>query len=631
MSGICGICEPGVFWQARELQPMLRACGQLSDPLGHVIGGRSVLLGVRPRWNFQSVAAGDDFAVAVSADLTNLRELEAEGEKAFRRPSDSTAELIGQLYRIHGHDFLDRLRGSFAIAIWDYTSQELTLAIDPLGIETLFWSREGDRLLFGTRLSSVALGCARLELEPAALVQYLLHTVVPAPLTIYKNVERMQAGTVLVYRRGSIKSWRYWDLSYEESSQGNGRQLAETLRANLRRAVHSHLPEDSPEKVGAYLSGGTDSSTVLAFAAERGKPVDSFSIYFENPRYDEIAFARLAAQRFGARHHEKCLGPSDATEAITGLIDYFDEPFANSSAIGAYHCAKLARETGNELLLAGDGGDELFAGNERYASDKKFELYHRIPNALRCQLIEPLARSLPSHGPLSLPARYIRRANIPNPLRMLSYSFFISQDGESALSPDLLDQVPRNTWMGIPDAHFNRAPHADSELNRLLYLDVKMTLADNDIRKVRGTAEMAGVRVRFPLMDRTLTEFSGTIPADLKLKGFEKRYLFKKAMEGILPRQILYKKKHGFGVPVGYWLQHDPALRSIAAILDEPRTRQRGYFPPDFHSRIHELNAVYPGYYGEILWLLLILELWHRRHFDHQSPATLRPGAVYAS
>ena len=421
-----------------------------------------------------------------------------------------------------------------------------------MGIEVSSGHGEGDRLLFGTRLSSVAACSSELELEPAALVQFLLHTGVPAPLTIYKNIERIQPGTVLVYGRRAIKSWRYWDLSYRESEQTDARRLAETLRTHLQQAVHSHLPEDSSEKAGAYLSGGTDSSTVLAFASERRRPVDSFSIYFENPRYDEISFARLAAQRFGANHHVKCLGPSDAAEAITTLIDYFDEPFANSSAIGGYHCAKLAREIGVDLLLAGDGGDELFAGNERYGADKKFELYHRLPAGLRQRLVEPLANSLPSQGPLSLPARYIRRANIPNPLRMLSYSFFLSQEADSALAALVSDQVPRHTWMEIPDSHFHRAPDAQSELNRLLYLDVKMTLADNDIRKVRGTAEMAGVRVRFPLMDRTLAEFSGTIPSALKLKGFEKRYLFKKAMEGILPRQILYKKRNtASGFPSG--------------------------------------------------------------------------------
>jgi len=630
MSGICGICEPGVSWQPEELQPMLQACGQALDQPGSVVGGRSVLFGLRPRWHFQSVASGDDLVVAASADLTNLKDLKVGAETAAGRPSASTAELIGQLYRTHGHDFLDMLRGGFAIAIWDHRNRELTLAIDPLGIETLFWSRERDRLFFGTRLSSIAAVGSTLELEPAALVQYLLHTVVPAPLTIYKNIERLQPGTVLVYGRRAIRSWRYWDLNYEESEHSDAGRLADTLRTNLRQAVQSHIPEEFPETTGCYLSGGTDSSSVLAFASERQKPVDSYSIHFENPRYDEIAFARLAAQRFGSRHHQKCLSPGDAAEAITKLIDYYDEPFANSSAIGAYHCAKLARETGMDVLMAGDGGDELFAGNERYATDKKFELYHRIPHGVREHLIEPFAGRLPAHGALSLPARYIRRANIPNPLRMFSYSFFLSQQAENALTPDVLDQVPRRSWLDIPDSHFNRAPHANSELNRLLYLDVKMTLGDNDIRKVRGTAEIAGISVRFPLMDRTLAEFSGTVPTDLKLKGFEKRYLFKRAMQGILPRQILYKKKHGFGVPVGYWLQHDPAMQSMAAILDEPLTRQRGHFSGNFLSRIKELNVVYPAYYGEILWLILILEFWHRRHFDQRAPAILTPGAIYA-
>src|SRR5271157_3051837 len=340
------------------------------------------------------------------------------------------------------------------------------------------------------------------------------------------------------------------------------------------------------------------------------------SIYFENPRYDEIGFARTAAERFHARHHEKCLQASDAAEAIPRIVEHYEEPFANSSAIGAYHCARLARENGVDVLLAGDGGDELFAGNERYAADKKFALYHSIPTILRNGVIKPAARLLPQLGPLSFPARYIRRAEIPNPRRMLSYNFFLTQTRQEVFEPDFLDQVRPEAAFDIPQAHFDSAPHATSELNRLLYLDVKMTLADNDLRKVTGTAELAGVRVRFPLLDRRLAELSGHIPSNLKLKGFEKRYIFKEAMKGILPDRILYKKKHGFGVPVGYWMVHDPEMKSLAAVLDEPQARQRGYFRTDFLSRLKELNQTYPAYYGEVLWVILVLELWQRRHRD---------------
>jgi len=284
------------------------------------------------------------------------------------------------------------------------------------------------------------------------------------------------------------------------------------------------------------------------------------------------------------------------------------------------------------VLLAGDGGDELFAGNERYAADKKFALYHSIPTILRNGVIKPAARLLPQLGPLSFPARYIRRAEIPNPRRMLSYNFFLTQTRQEVFEPDFLDQVRPEAAFDIPQAHFDSAPAASSELNRLLYLDVKMTLADNDLRKVTGTAELAGVRVRFPLLDRRLSELSGRIPSNLKLKGFEKRYIFKEAMKGILPDRILYKKKHGFGVPVGYWMVHDSEMKSLAAVLDEPQARQRGYFQPGFLSRLKELNETYPAYYGEVLWVVLMLELWHRRHRDRPAgePAAYGVGAASA-
>src|SRR5208283_255293 len=291
-----------------------------------------------------------------------------------------------------------------------------------------------------------------------------------------------------------------------------------------------------------------------------------------------------------------------------------DEPFANSSAIGSYYCAVLAKANGVDTLLAGDGGDELFAGNERYASDKRFAIYQTVPRWFRRGIVEPLASLLPANdGVLSLPRRYIQRANIPNPRRTFSYNVFLSMEPGAVFEQDFLKQAPPESWMGIAEGHFKSAK-ASSDLNRMMHLDLKIILADNDLRKVSGTAELAGVRVRYPLLDRRLAELSGRIPSDLKLRGFKKRYIFKEAMKGILPDRILYKKKHGFGVPVGYWMIQDPGMKALAAVLDEPQTRQRGYFRPEFLSRIKELNHTLPYYYGEVRWVLLMLELWHRRH-----------------
>jgi asparagine synthase (glutamine-hydrolysing) len=631
MSGICGLCEAGAQLLPFELEPMLRGLVLAGERPASAFSARGALFGISPRWDFQAVGSRNGILAAVSADLWNVSALLADIRGRSNWSGNSVAELIAEMYGLYGLGFLDKLEGSFSVALWDANRQELVLAVDHLGLETLYWAQDGSRVLFGSRLGAVAEASRECDINPAALVQFLLYTVVPAPLTIYRNIRRLEPGTVLLWKRaGEITTKRYWDLSYEESAGGNTASWAEQLRSHIRQAVHSHLHDCLPEQTGAYLSGGTDSSSVLAFASELHAPVNTFSIYFENPRYDEIGFARTAAERFHANHHEKCLTARDAVEAIPAIADYFDEPFANSSAIGAYHCARLARENGVETLLAGDGGDELFAGNERYASDKKFALYHSLPATLRRGLLEPLARLLPGEGMLSLPARYMRRAELPNPYRMFSYSFFLSQVAGEIFDPDLLSQVPVSTWLDIPSAHFHAAPQATSELNRLLYLDVKMTLADNDVRKVRGTAEIAGVKVRFPLMDHRLAEFSGQVPSRLKLRGFEKRFIFKEAMKGILPATILYKKKHGFGVPVGYWVLHDPEMKSLAEALDEPQTRQRGYFRPDFLSRIKRLNETYPAYYGEVVWVVLMLELWHRRHLTPLPANGLELGAAHA-
>ena len=616
MSGIYGICEPGVQLQIHELGPMSLAMPPRQDQSELPIGGNGALLAVAQGLNGQRLGVGHGSFVAVDADLHNSAALLAENASANGGSIGSIAELVAALYARYGLNFVEKLEGAFSLAVWDPQQQRLVLATDRCGFKTLYWSCERGRMLFSSRLGAIASMRPHADIDSAALLQFLFHTVVPAPLAIYRGVERLEPGTFLAYERGQIRKTKYWDLNYKESRSASVAEWSRELRETMRQAVHSHLTGSAPERTGAYLSGGTDSSSIVAFASELHTPVNTFSIYFENPRYDEIGFARTAAERFHACHHEKCLQASDAAEAVPKIIEYYDEPFANSSAIGAYHCARLAREHGVDLLLAGDGGDELFAGNERYAADKKFALYHSIPALLRQRLIKPFASALPHIGPLSLPGRYIRRAEISNPRRMLSYNFFFTEAAEEVFERDFLDQVKPEAVFDIAQAHFDSAPQATSELNRLLYLDVKMTLADNDLRKVAGTAELAGVRVRFPLLDRSLAELSGSIPSNLKLRGFNKRYIFKEAMKDILPNRILYKKKHGFGVPVGYWMVHDPSMKALAAVLDEPRARQRGYFRPEFLSRIKELNRTYPAYFGEVLWVLLVLELWHRRHRD---------------
>lgn len=620
MSGICGICEVIGEFGAESLRPMLAALALPGESEAAAEGGRSVALGIARRWSFQQIAAIPGVKIAVDADLCDAEELVATLRKqGFRAPQSSVGELVAWLYALKGIEFLELLHGNFALAIWDEKAQRLVLAIDRLGVKGLYWRQEGDRLLFASRAGAIRAAQQQpAEVNPTAVMQYLLFSVVPAPLAIYRGTQKLPPGTCLIFENGMVRQQRYWDLEYAESEQRDVRYWADELRQAMRAAVHRHLDACEPSRTGAYLSGGTDSSSVVAFLNEKHSPVHTFSICFREDDYSELDFARTTARHFRTDHHEKCIVPRDAYEAIAKISEYYDEPFGNSSAIGAYGCALLARESGMDTLLAGDGGDELFAGNERYLRDQYFALYHSLPLWLRQGLIEPLVGRLPANGGwLSLPRRYVQRARVPSPQRLLSYAFFLNVDPEEVFQPDFCAQAPPDRWLEIAEAHF-RGARASSELNRQLYLDLKVTLADNDLRKVAGTAELAGIRVRFPLLDHRLAELSGRIPSSLKLKGFQKRYVFKQAMRGILPDKVLYKKKHGFGVPLAHWLLQDQRMNEwMQDLLSESRTRQRGYFRPEFFDRLLEMHRrEQPGYYGEIVWYLLALELWHRQHLE---------------
>jgi asparagine synthase (glutamine-hydrolysing) len=618
MSGICGVCEPGRALGGGSLEPMLAALALPDESGNESIGLESVAMAVARRWDCQQIAVLPGICIATDAAILNRKELESELRDSEYNPARaSLAELIARLYLKHGLDFLASLDGPFSLALWDEKSRRLILAVDRLGVHALYWSRQNERVYFASRVGAIrSVHRDSPRIDRMALMQFLLFSGVSAPLSIYEGIERLPAGHFLVFEKGEVRRTRYWNLNYTESAGRTEADWARDVQQTMRAAVHRHMTEEAPERTGAYLSGGTDSSSVIAFMNERHSPVKTFSIFFDDERYSEISFARTAAERFGADHHELRMSAKDAFDAVPKISQYFDEPFANSSAIGGYYCARLARDHGVDYLLAGDGGDELFAGNERYASDKRFSLYHELPAWIRKGIIEPIVQRLPRNdGRLSLPRRYVSRANIPNPRRIFSYGLFFSTPPEEVFQPDFLEAAPPDRWLDIADAHFHFG-EGRTELNRLLYMDVQMTLADNDLRKVFGTAEMAGVRARFPLLDWRLAELSGRIPSRLKLKGFEKRYIFKQAMRSILPDQIIHKKKHGFGVPVALWFLEDPRLETLMKdVLNDPKTRQRGYFRTAFLDDVMKKHReVDAKNYGEILWYLLTLELWHREH-----------------
>ena len=348
-----------------------------------------------------------------------------------------------------------------------------------------------------------------------------------------------------------------------------------------------------------------------------GERVNAFSIDFHEPRYSELRYAELAARHFGATHYTHTLTADEASGALPALVRAYDEPLGNDSTIATYACAKLARDCGMTRLVAGDGGDELFGGNERYRTDRIFAAYGRIPRWMRRGVLEPLLRCLPDGGSsvLGLAQRYVRRASLPNPRRFYSYEFYVAEGAAQLLAPDFADSVDLEAPWRVLAAHFARA-QATSELNRLHYLDLKLTIGDNDLYKVTRTAELAGIEVRFPMLDHPLAEFTGTLPAHYKVRGLEKRHLFKRAFRDLLPAEVLAKRKHGFGVPVSDWLRAHAGFRELArdTLLSHSASVRRFLRPETIDElfRLHETDRT--SYYGSLLWRVLMLELWHHEH-----------------
>ncbi|MDR2789240.1 MAG: asparagine synthase C-terminal domain-containing protein, partial [Candidatus Accumulibacter sp.] len=369
-------------------------------------------------------------------------------------------------------------------------------------------------------------------------------------------------------------------------------------------------------KAGCFLSGGTDSSSVAGMiGAVRGAPAATYSIGFEAQGYDEMAYARIAARHFGTEHHEYYVTPADLARSIPRVATHYDQPFGNSSALPAYYCARMAGEDGLTRMLAGDGGDELFGGNSRYAKSRLFDWYRHVPGLLRAGLMEPLlctgwASRLPI---LKKGASYVEQARVPMPRRLEMYNLIMRLGPGETLTPELLREADTGSPLSTRQTVWDQAV-TDSALNRELAYDWRYTLAESDLPKIVGTTSLAGVEVGFPMLDDDLLDFSLRLPADYKLKGLKLRWFFKDALRGFLPDEILSKKKQGFGLPFGLWVTRDDALRALAA--ESVRALAgRGILRADFVERLFDRHLhEHPGYFGEMIWISMMLEQWLRGH-----------------
>ena len=510
-------------------------------------------------------------------------------------------------FRDSGTDAASSVKGDFAVALFEPQGRAY-IAVDRFAIRSICYQFKDGQLRVAERADDLADTGA--DLDPQALYDYLYFHMIPAPRTVFKGIYRLPAGHYALYENGKLTVAPWWKPHFIEDRRVPVGELKTEFRQLLRDAVTDQLQGGT---TGCFLSGGTDSSTVAGLLREvTGQPAKAFSIGFEAAGYDEMEYARLAARHFGVEHHEYYVTPDDLVRSIPDVAASYDQPFGNSSVVPAYYCAKAAREAGVTRILAGDGGDELFGGNTRYAKQRVFGAYDHIPGILRRGLLEPLliGTSLPGKIPgIKKAVSYIEQASVRMPDRMQMYNLLTRLGLAEVLTPEFLAQVqPEDTIRQQRETYNSGDGHA--LVNRMLWYDWKYTLADNDLPKVVGATTLANIDVGFPLLDDRLLDFSLRLDPELKLKGLTLRWFFKEALKDFLPPEIITKKKHGFGLPFGVWVVKHAGLRQLA--LDSlSLLRSQGVIRADFLDRlIKEYLPQHPGYYGEMVWILMMMGQW---------------------
>ena len=526
------------------------------------------------------------------------------------------AKALLAAYRRHGSSLLERLKGAFALAVLETDSGDGLLAIDRMGIYPLCYSNpQPGVLVFGSTTDSVrAHPAVGATVRPQAIYDYFYFIDrVPAPETIYQEQMKLPPGHALRFAKGEVRVQHYWRMPYGRGKAAGEDELADQLLQRLRQAVSATLKDEDPERVGAFLSGGLDSSAVLGLLAERVPKAKSFTIGFSAEGFDETPYAKLAARHFDSRHEIYTLRPEDVLAAIPKIGEIYDEPFANSSAVPAYLCALRAKEAGIEVMLAGDGGDEIFAGNSRYLRDAVFDRYRLIPKALRQGLIEPLVSGLPGwlrRVPLArkLP-NYVDLATKSVAERLTGDNLYQALDPAEIFADEILSEISLEAPMALVRAIYDEAP-SEAKLHRMMYLDLRITLADSDIRKVNRMCELAGLRVRYPMLDDDLVAFSATVPPEFHMADGNLRAFYKKAVSGLLPSEILAKEKKGFGLPYMELLAGHRPLAELAC--DSLQSlKARGCFRNRFLDEVtDDLNAGTFGRFGGVAWDLIMLEKW---------------------
>jgi asparagine synthase (glutamine-hydrolysing) len=633
MCGICGIYQyhPGKPVEPGTLRAMLHSIhhrgpdGQgvhLEPDLG--IGARRLSIidvpgGGQPIYN-------EDGSVVVvfNGEIYNYRELSQylkfRGHK-FTTASDT--EVIVHLYEEFGDNFVQKLRGMFAFALWDVPQRRLLLVRDRLGIKPLYYADQR-RLVFASEIKCLFQDP---HIEPradfGALDNFLSLKYVPSPQTMFTGIASLPPGHLLICDAKGPRVRRYWDLSFPVPRNVCAREeeYAEQLLSLLRECVQSHLMSDVP--FGAFLSGGVDSSTVVALMSERlPHPVKTYSIGFDGAGggFSELAYARLVAERYHADHHEVIMRAQDFIDLAEKIVWHMDQPVAEEAALPNYMLAEAAAKD-VKMVLTGEGGDELFAGYTRYAAEKFSTFFRFVPRPAKSLALAASARI---HG-LRRPKVALHAWCQPEEaIRLANWSpLFDSGMKSRLLSEDLKQSL--NGASSHEQVFIHQLASADSvdTLNRMLYVDTKLYLPDLLLARTDKASMAASVEARVPLLDHRLVEFAASLPPGLKVRGLARKYLLKKAARTLLPATIIDRKKQGFPTPISVWLRKE-ARSFLRETLSPARIAQRGLFNPACVQQLLEDHDRGRADHGGVLWALIHVELWYQLFIDKSHTARTR-------
>jgi len=558
--------------------------------------------------------------VTFNGEIYNFLELRDRFEsEGYRFRSTSDTEVLLAAYQKHGIGCLQHLRGMFAIAIWDAHERTLLLARDRLGKKPLYYRLDRDGIVFASEPKAF-LAEAAFEARPnvPAIAQYLTYQYVPSPESAFEGVSRLRPAHYLFVRGTDIKIDRYWRLHYQPKRLLTEDEACEQLLAELSEATRLRMISDVP--LGAFLSGGIDSSAVVALMArETRSPVKTFSIGFEEKRFDELEYARLVAKRYETDHHEFIVRP-DAVEIFDKLVWHYNEPFADSSAIPTYYLSQLTRQHVT-VALNGDAGDENFAGYGRYALGGTTGRYAQLPEPTRRAVAAIVGRIPAQSGGVGFWPRAKRVMTMGALAPSHRYAIGMMQF-DPALQDDLLtEDFRRKAAIADPAAllldEFDRSD-AENLTDAMLDVDVNWYLPDALLVKVDIATMAHGLEGRSPLLDHKFMEFAATLPASFKRRGDVSKYIFKRAVRPLLPAEIIDRPKKGFSVPLEDWFRHE--LRELAEdLLLDTRSVSRGYFRPRVVKRLLDEHVTGVRAWNEQLWNLLMLELWHRMFIDQRA------------